>query len=197
MLKVMFAATVSSVALLQPVVSDASMVKRGLQWHYVGNPYTSCGGGFHCDDTRALEIWFTYPEANWANYEIPTTSAPCTQIIIPTGGFCLQFTNTNLVQRVNGNSLWTFGARESPYVGDVYGSEAGWSFSITVAANSSGALQFGNGWVMSASNYAITVTSTGGGPGAKDEVQVNNGGYASVGADQGDWTDPPVEMQIP
>ena len=51
----MFKSTLGAVAVvaLAPIASQASNVKHGLQWHYVGKPYSSCTGSYECDDRRA------------------------------------------------------------------------------------------------------------------------------------------------
>jgi len=77
MLRSMLAAVGASVVALAPIASQASNQKHGLQWHYVGHPYSSCAGNYICDDVRELEIWFTYPAANWENYKIRKTAPPC------------------------------------------------------------------------------------------------------------------------
>jgi hypothetical protein len=150
---------------------------------------------------RELQIWFTYPAANWEDYKIRSTAPPCGRLAIPPGGFCLQFTAANLMQ---GNvSYWSFDAEQHPYLTTVDGynsSSSGWSFSITVACDSLGNLAFGDGWVMSAYNEEVSVISNGdknGGTGGKDEVTGPNGGYARVESNPGTWTDPPVEIATP
>ena len=61
-------------------------------------------------------------------------------------------------------------------------------------------LEFGDGWVMSASNNIYSVISNGndiGGVGGHDEVKDINGYYASNERHPGTWTDPPVDMVTP
>ena len=183
MLKSMLGAVAAAVVALAPIASQASNQKLGLQWHYVGKPYTSCGDGFTCNGMSELEIWFTYPGVNWENYKIPKTKAPCGRLAIPTDGFCLQFTGSNLMQ---GNvSYWSFDAHVEGFntVAGYNSSGCNWFFTITVASDSLGNLESGDGWVMSATNNAnelYTVTSDGnnnGGAGGKDEVKSVNGAY--------------------
>jgi len=202
MLKSRFAALAASVFALAPIASQASNQKHGLQWHYVGNPYKSCGGNYKCDDMRELEIWFTYPAANWQDYQADKTRPPCTRLAIPADGFCLIFTAANLVQGTE--SLWSLDAHESPYIAAVFGYSTGsaWTFSIAVASDAMGNLAFGDGWVMSASftEEGFSVVSNGdnkGGAGGSDEVTGPNGGYARVERNPGTWTDPPVEIATP
>ncbi len=198
MLKSMLAAA-AAVFAFAPIASQASNQKHGLQWHYVGNPYSSCSEDYRCNGMRELEIWFTYPAANWENYKINKTDPPCTRLAIPTGGFCLHFTQMNLMQGTA--SLWSFDAHSAITTIDGYNNSGfGWSFSITVASDSLGNLAFGDGWVMSASNNIYSVISDGnnnGGAGGKDEVKDINGGYDSNERNPGTWTDPPVDIVTP
>lgn len=202
MTKSMSAALAAAVVALAPIASEASNQKHGLQWHYVGNPYKSCGGNYKCDDMRALEIWFTYPAANWQDYHADKTRPPCTRLTIPTDGFCLIFNAANLVQGTE--SLWSVDAHESPYIAAIFGYSSGsaWNFSITVAADSMGNLAFGDGWLMSASGGEgeFSVISNGvnkSGGGGIDEVTGANGGYARIERNPGTWTDPPVDIVTP
>src|SRR5271165_4820873 len=75
--------------------------------------------------------------------------SPCGRLAIPTDGFCLQFTGAKLMQGTA--SLWSFDAHQPTFMTIVgYNSSgSGWSFSITVASDSMGNLEFGDGWVMS------------------------------------------------
>jgi hypothetical protein len=201
MTKTRFAALAAAVVALAPVASHASNQKHGLQWHYVGNPYTSCGDNYTRNGMRGLEIWFTYPAASWENYEADKTRPPCTRLVIPVDGFCLQFTAANLMQGTV--SYWSFDAQQWPALTTIDGynsGSGGWSFSITVASDSLGNLAFGDGWVMSASNEEFSVISNGlnkSGGGGSDEVTGPNGGYARRDRDPGTWTDPPVEIVTP
>jgi len=197
MLKSMLAAVAAAVVALAPIASHASNVKHGLQWHYVGHPYSSCAGSYECNDMRELEIWFTYPAANWENYKIAKAKPPCGRLAIPTDGFCLQFTGSNLMQGTA--SLWSFDAHQPTFMTIVGYNSSGsaWFFSITVASDSLGNLEFGDGWVMSASNEGNSVISEGPGAGGIDEVKDINGDSASNEHKPGTWTDPPVEIVTP
>jgi len=199
MLVTVAAAVVALVASLAPFASQASTQVHGLRWHYVGNPYSSCGGyEYVCNGMRELQIWFTYPAANWEDYKIRNTAPPCGRLAIPPGGFCLQFTASNLMQ---GNvSYWSFNAEQWPNLTMIEGynsSGSDWSFSITVASDSLGNLAFGDGWVMTATNGEYSVISEGPGSGGKDEVTGPNGGYALSEHNPGTWTDPPVDIVAP